>query len=199
MNRETPVEQMYQVLEEVVSAESIFEEQQDPLVTLEKNEKEIYNQIMAIGMKNHNEVVELSDEALLMVDKREEHLQKEKDSLHQARNKFEQVVDIKERIDDDNQRKSADELYNIMIQRYDAYDRLAKEYSKALINDKELYTILKNTDLSFELLEEKVTELNQKYMKVFEANEEFNKLTTKYNEKKRSFYNESGLKLESNK
>lgn len=98
---------------------------------------------MAIGMKNHNEVVELSDEALLMVDKREEHLQKEKDSLHQARNKFEQVVDIKERIDDDNQRKSADELYNIMIQRYDAYDRLAKEYSKALINDKELYTILK--------------------------------------------------------
>ena len=97
MNRETPTEQMYQVLEEVVSAEGVFEEQQDPLVKLEKNEKEIYNQIMSIGMKNHNEVVKLSDEALLMVDKREEHLQKEKDSLHFARKKFEQVADIKGR------------------------------------------------------------------------------------------------------
>ena len=85
-----------------------------------------------------------------------------------------------------------------MMQRYDAHDQLVNEYSKALINDKELYTILKNKDISFELLEEKVTNLNQMYMKVFEVNEEFNKLTTQYNEKKFAFYKESGLKLESN-
>ncbi|MDF2855611.1 MAG: Cell-wall binding lipoprotein YkyA [Neobacillus sp.] len=198
MNQETPIEKMYQVLEEVVSAESVFEEQQDPLVTLEKSEKDIYNQIMAIGMKNHNEVVRLSNEALTMVGKREEHLQKEKESLRLAKKKFEQVADIKERIDDGNSKKLADELYKIMMQRYDAHDQLADEYSKALINDKELYTILKNKDLSFELLEEKITDLNQRYMKVSEANDEFNKLTKQYNDKKLSFYKESGLKLESN-
>jgi hypothetical protein len=198
MNKETPVERMYRVLEEVVSVEGVFEEQQDPLVTLEKSEKDIYNQIMAIGMKNHNEVVRLSDEAITMVGKREEHLQKEKESLHLAKNKFEQVADIKGKIDDEKSKKLADDLYKIMMQRYDAYDQLADEYSKALINDKELYTILKNKDLSFELLEEKITHLNQRYMKVSEANDEFNKLTKQYNEKKLSFYKESGLKLESN-
>ncbi len=199
MNREKPVEQMYRVLEEAVSAERVFEEQQDPLVTLEKGEKDIYNQIMAIGMKNHNEVVRLSDEALIMVAKREEHLQKETESLHLARKKFEQVADIKNKLDEEKQKKLADELYKIMMQRYDAHDQLSNEYSKALINDKELYEILKNKDLSFEVLEEKVTDLNQRYMKVFEENEEFNKLTTQYNEKKRSFYKESGLKLDSDK
>ncbi|MEH6905342.1 YkyA family protein, partial [Neobacillus drentensis] len=62
----TPVEKMYDVLEKVVSAEKVFEEQQNPLVTLEKREKEIYDQIIKLGMKEYDQIVKLSDEAVLL-------------------------------------------------------------------------------------------------------------------------------------
>jgi Putative cell-wall binding lipoprotein len=196
MNKQTAVEEMYEVLEKVVSAEKLFEEQQDPLVSLEKKEKEIYNQIMALGMKQHDQIIKLSDEALSMVEMRKEHLEKEIASLESAEKEFKKVEAIKEKIKDPDQRKLADDLYDIMIQRYKAYNVLSTEYSEALKNDKELYMMLKSENPSFENIEKLVMNLNQSYQKVFEANEDFNNLTAQYNEKKLEFYKKSGLKVE---
>lgn len=195
-SKEETTERMYQALEKVVEAEKAFEEQQEPLVELEKQEKEIYNQIMALGMKQHDEIVKLSDEALSIIDKRRELLQKEIDSINASKTEFKQAVEIKDEIDDTEQKKKASELLKIMSNRYKVHNQLAKEYTSALDSDKELYLMLKNESVSYEKLEDHVTKLNTIYQKVYDANEEFNELTAQYNEKKLEFYEEAGLILE---
>lgn len=195
-SKEETTERMYQALEKVVEAEKAFEEQQEPLVELEKQEKEIYNQIMALGMKQHDEIVKLSDEALSIIDRRRELLQKEIDSINASKTEFKQAEEIKDEIDDTEQKKKASELLKIMSNRYKVHNQLAKEYTSALDSDKELYLMLKNESVSYEKLEDHVTKLNTIYQKVYDANEEFNELTAQYNEKKLEFYEEAGLKLE---
>lgn len=196
INQQSTAEKLYKALEKVAAAEKQFEEQQEPLTVLEKQEKEIYNRILALGMKQHDEIVKLSEEALAMIEKREDHLKKETDSIKKSEEEFKKVGDIKEQLEEPEQKKKADELYEIMMKRYQAHSQLSKDYSEALTKDKELYTILKNKDISFEQLESQVAIINETYQKVFKANEEFNTLTNQYNEKKLEFYQVSGLEVE---
>ncbi|MDQ1003889.1 hypothetical protein QFZ28_004289 [Neobacillus niacini] len=196
VSKEKTTERMYQALENVVEAEKLFEEQQEPLVELEKQEKEIYNKIMALGMKQHDEIVKLSDEALSIINKRREHLQKEIDSINASKTEFKQAEEINNEINDHDQKKKASELLEIMRNRYKVHSQLTKEYSNALDSDKELYLMLKNESVSYEKLEDHVTNLNTIYKKVYDKNEEFNELTAQYNKKKLEFYREAGLKLE---
>lgn len=197
MDQDSPVDKMYQVLEKVASVENGFEEQQEPLVELEKKEKELYNQIMALGLKQHEEVNKLADEAIPLVEKRQGHLQKETDSIKASEKEFEKVVAIKDDLKDSKQKKLAVELYETMMKRYKAHSQLSKGYLKALEKDKELYTMLKKESIAYEELENQIVTLNKSYQTVFKANEEFNKLTEQYNDKKLDFYKASGLKVKS--
>jgi hypothetical protein len=192
----TPVEKMYDVLEKVVSAEKEFEEQQNPLVTLEKKEKELYDQIIQLGMKEYDQIVKLSDEALLLADKRKEHMEKETNSIKESEQAFKQAENIKDELDDRSLKKVANEFYDIMLERYKAHDVLYMEYTEALKNDKELYLMFKNKELPLEDLEAQVNKLNESYKRVYNANEKFNMLTEQYNDKKRAFYKQAGLKSE---
>jgi len=194
VGQKTPVEKMYDVLENVVSKEKVFEEQQDPLVTLEKKEKEIYDQIIELGMKEYDQIVKLSDEAILLTDQRKNHMEKETKSLKESEREFKKTADLKDELDDPELTKIANELYDIMMQRYEAHDWLYKEYSNALKYDKELYVMFKNKNLSLEDLEAQVNKLNDTYKQVYDANKKFNKLTELYNDKKLSFYKKAGLK-----
>lgn len=195
-SKEKNAEELYQVLESVVDAEKEFEEQQEPLVELEKQEKDIYNQIMELGMKQHKEIVKLSDEALLLIEKRRNLLQIEIDSINASEAKFKKAEEIKNNIKDPDQKRSAEDLFVIMTNRYKVHKQLSNEYSNALDRDKELYLMLKKENISYDKLETHVTELNTTYQKVDAANEEFNELTARYNEKKLEFYKEAGLNLE---
>ena len=190
----TPVEKMYTVLEKVVAAEKGFEEQQNPLVTLEKKEKGIYDQIIELGMKEYNQIVKLSDEALLLADQRKEHMEKETESIKQSEKEFKKAAKIKDQFEDKTLTKLANELFEIMMERYRAHDELYADYNEALKNDKELYVMFKNKDLPLEELEAQVNKLNETYKKVYDANEKFNMLTEQYNDKKKSFYKKAGLK-----
>ncbi|MEH7355887.1 YkyA family protein [Neobacillus drentensis] len=194
VGKKTPVEKMYDVLENVVAKEKVFEEQQDPLVTLEKKEKEIYDQIIELGMKEYDQIVKLSDEAILLTDQRKKHIEKETKSLKESEQEFKKAEDLKDKLDDPELKKIANELSDIMKQRYEAHDWLYKEYSNALEYDKELYVMFKNKNLSLEDLEAQVNKLNDTYKQVDDANKKFNKLTELYNDKKLSFYKEAGLK-----
>ena len=180
----TPVEKMYDVLEKVVSAEKVFEEQQNPLVTLEKREKEIYDQIIKLGMKEYDQIVKLSDEAVLLADERKELMEKETNSIKESQKEFIKARDIKDKFEDLALTKLVNELYEIMMERYKAHDALYLEYNEALKDDKELYGMFKNKNLPLEDLEAQVTKLNETYKRVYTANEKFNMLTDQYNNKK---------------
>jgi hypothetical protein len=199
ISKESSAEKLYQVLENVVDAEKEFEEQQEPLVELERQEKEIYNEIMTLGMKQHEKIVMLSDEALTIIEQRKHHLQLELDSINASKTEFKKVEEIINNIKDPDQKKKAEDLLKIMKKRYQLHNRLSKEYSSALDRDKELYLMLKEESILYDKLEAHVADLNTTYQKVLEANEEFNDLTAQYNEKKLEYYKQAGLNLEEEK
>jgi hypothetical protein len=199
ISRESSAEKLYQVLENVVDAEKEFEEQQEPLVELERQEKEIYNEIMTLGMKQHEKIVTLSDEALSIIEKRKNHLKLEIDSINASKTEFKKAEEIISDIKDSEQKKKAEDLSKIMKKRYQLHNRLSKEYSSALDRDKELYLMLKEESILYDKLEAHVADLNTTYQKVLEANEEFNDLTAQYNEKKLEYYKQAGLNLEEEK
>jgi hypothetical protein len=194
-NQNTTVEKMYDVLEKVVNSEKVFEEQQDPLISLEKKEKDIYDQIIGLGMKQYDQIVKLADEAIKMADERKVHMKQETESLKDSEKEFKKVADIKNDIEDPALKKQANELYNIMMKRYKAHDVLNKNYSEGLKNDKELYGMFKKKNFPLEDLEAQVNKVNKTYEKIFAANEKFNTLTEQYNAKKLSFYQKAGLNL----
>ena len=189
----TPEEKMYTVLEKVVKAEKVFEEQQNPLVELEKKEKGIYDQIIELGMKEYDQIVKLSDEALLLVDQRKELLDKETNSIKLSEKEFSKAANIKDKFDDPSLTKVANELYETMMKRYEAHNELFTEYNEALKNDKTLYEMFKNKNLPLEDLESQVNKLNETYKRIYNANEKFNMLTEQYNDKKLLFYKQAGL------
>ncbi|MEH7097590.1 YkyA family protein [Neobacillus vireti] len=192
--KKTTTEKMYDVLENVVNKEKVFEEQQEPLVALEKQEKDVYDQIIKQGMKEYDQIVKLSDEALALADKRKDRLEQETTSLKESEQEFSKVADLKKQLEDPALKELAAELYNIMMRRYEAHRDLYKQYSLALQYDKELYQMFKNKNLPLEDLEAQINKLNESYQKVYAANDQFNKYTEQYNEKKLSFYKKAGLK-----
>ena len=192
----SPEENIYQTLEEVASLEDQFREEQEPLLELEKKESELYNKIMDLGMTEFDQVVSLSKEAITVVEDRESKIQAEHDSIMSSKEKFEEITDEIETIQDETLKDTATKLKKIMEDRYKSYETLFEQYETSLALDKELYTMLQKEDLTIEELDNQITEINTAYKAVMEQNEEFNKLTEQYNEQKMTFYQQAELNVE---
>jgi len=193
LGQKSPEERMYEIMENAVKAEKGFEDQQNPLVELETKENELFDKITSLGMKEKEQINKLSDEALSMADKRNEHIDKEKKSIQESREKFKDADSVMKKIKDPELKEKAEFLYKTMNDRYAAHDTLYNEYTKAIEGDKDLYKALKSGDINLDDLEKKVENINQHYSKVLEANEKFNKLTETYNKEKLAFYKLAGL------
>ncbi|PLS16833.1 hypothetical protein CVD28_15640 [Bacillus sp. M6-12] len=191
----SPEEQMYTILEDVVDKENGFKDQQTPLVDLEKKEADIYSQIIKLGIKDYDKIVSLSDEALQNIDKREEHIKKEHDSIAEAKKEFEKVEDIVKEIEKEDIRNKAINLNNTMNDRFDAHETLYKAYIESMKIDRELYGLFKQKDLKMEDLQKQIDKVNKAYDKVMKENDKFNKLTEEYNQEKIEFYKSAGLKV----
>lgn len=195
LNKQSPEEKMFVELEKVVSIEKTFEDQQNPLVELETKEKEIYEKIISLGMKEYDQIVKLADEALANADKRAEHIDKEKESIEESRKEFRNIDKILEEIEDAGVKQQANELRTTMIKRYEIHDDLYKNYKLGLQYDKELYEMLKDKELSFENLEKQVNKVNGIYETVLKDNQEFNDQTDQYNKEKLAFYEKAGIEV----
>ncbi|MBU8877651.1 YkyA family protein [Bacillus sp. FJAT-29790] len=198
-NKQTPVEKMYEVLEKVVSTEKAFEDQQVPLVELEKKEKGIYDHIISLGMKEFEEITKLSNEASVIVGKRKKHMDIEQESIEASKAEFQTLSAIIEEVEEPLLKEKSLELYDIMMERYNIHNDLYQHYSNALKLDKGLYEMFKKEDLQLEQLENQISKINEEYAKVLEANEMFNEKTNQYNETKLSFYKEAGLEIKTKK
>lgn len=195
LNKQTPIEKMYEVLEKVVSTEKLFEEQQDPLVLLEKKEKDIYEKIISLGMKEAEEIAKLSDEALVVIEERKEHMKKEQESIEASKKEFETLSPLIEELDKPDQKEKAEQLYEIMMERYSIYEEQYEYYTNALRLDKELYEMFKEEDPQIDQLQEQITKINEEYNKLQKANERFNEKTKQYNDLKLSFYKYTGIEV----
>src|SRR5699024_5478020 len=106
----------------------------------------------------------------------------EKESIAASKEEFTNIEDIIGDLGEEAARKKADEMYNVMMDRYDAYNNLHEAYSNSLALEEELYAMLKKEDLEQKTLSKHITKLNESYQEVIDENEAFNELTTEYNE-----------------
>ncbi|MFC0270806.1 YkyA family protein [Metabacillus herbersteinensis] len=192
----SPTENIYTTLEKVVTLEDTFKQQQQPLIDLEKKENELYNEIISLGMKEYDQIVSLSKEALTVVEERESRTEKESESIASAKVEFEKISSEIEKIKEEDVQEKANSLKDIMEQRYTSYEKLFDSYKIAIANDKKLYELFQNKELEFAQLEEQIVKINESYKIVLNENEQFNDLTEKYNETKLEFYKQAGLEVE---
>ncbi|MEY9866120.1 YkyA family protein [Peribacillus sp. RS7] len=191
----SPEEKIHKILEKTAEKENNFTEHQEPLNDLEKKEKEKYEKIIELGLDEYEQIVEISDEATKNIDQREEIIEKEQSSMQSSKEQFNKIGEQIGKIEDEKVKKEAADLKKIMSERYSTYDNLYDAYQQSLAYDRELYELFKKEDLKMDELQGQIEKINTSYAKVLKANEQFNALTEKSNQKKESFYDSSGIEM----
>lgn len=196
LNNSSPEEKIYDTLEEVASLEKDFKEQQEPLQKLEEEDNEIYGKIIQLGMKELDEIQAMSNDAIKGIEKRKELMEKEKTAIDKAKERFKDVDGQIKELEDTSLQTEANNLKEIMTNRFDVYDELYNHYTTSLKQETELYELFKEKDAAKEDLEAKIEEINKTYDSLMESNKKFNELTNEYNEEKIAFYKNAKLDVD---
>ncbi|ASK63635.1 hypothetical protein CFK37_16460 [Virgibacillus phasianinus] len=188
-------EKIYDHLEKAVTAEKAFEKQQDDIVKLEKEEQKLYSQIIDLSMDEFDKIKSIAVEAIGVIDKRKEKIALEKESIEGSKEEFEKVKELIGELEKEKAKNKANKMYDVMMNRYDAYYTLNDAYAKSLKLEKELYTMLQKEDLKQETLTEHIKKINESYKNVLAANKNFNAYTEKYNKLKKEFYKAAKIEV----
>ncbi|WP_343327789.1 YkyA family protein [Lentibacillus saliphilus] len=189
-------EQIYDHLEKTVELEAGFEEQQEPIIALERQEQAIYKQIIEIGMEDFDKIKSLADEAIDLIDKRREKIELEKESIEKAKEEFSKVEALIDDIDDEGVKSKAQNMHEIMTERFSAYNDLYDAYTASLDQEEQLYKLLKKEDLEQDQLTEQINNVNKSYEEILTANDAFNEYTVEYNTLKTAFYEAAGIDVQ---
>lgn len=189
-------EKIYEHLEEAVHLESDFADEQDKIIELEKQEQEIYEQIVDLEMGEFDTIKELSQQALEIIAERSNKIELEKESIDASQNEFKQVEELIEELDNEEEKEKLEELYDVMLDRYEAYNALHDAYVQSLEEEKEMYSMIQQEDMTQEELTDQVNNINENYEAVLEGNEAFNKSTVAYNDLKKEFYELANIAVE---
>ncbi len=191
---EKPAETVYQHLETAVELEAPFEQQQEPLQQAEQKENELFEQIIALGMDEFEQISSLADEALVSVESRLTMVETEKESIEASYQEFSEIESL---VGDAEEEWSSTlaELSESMEERYHTYQELYSVYTEALNKDRALFEMLKEEELTMEDLQAQIDQVNESYRDVTEKKEQFNQSTDEYNEMKRSFYEAAELNV----
>nr|WP_275899548.1 YkyA family protein [Bacillus piscicola] len=188
-------EKTYAHLEEAVSIESSFQEQQDPLRKLEEKEESLYEKMLTLDSEETDKIQKHSKQAVELANEREDLLNKEKESIEAAYEEYKKAVeDMK---DVEGAAKEVKAVQQAMDDRYGAYQSLHETYLTAIKKDVQLYKSLTKENLTLETLKKKIDAVNDTYADVAKQSEKFNRFTDQYNEAKTALYEKAGFELKS--
>ncbi|SDH88466.1 YkyA family protein [Alteribacillus bidgolensis] len=190
----SPEERVYSHLEEAVALEETFEDQQEPLMELEEQEQNIYEEMLTLGTEDLEEIEMLADEAIGYAEERTELLEKEKESIEEAYEEYK--LGEEEMNNVEGAEEEAEAVQEAMDQRYNAYQSLYNSYEEAINDDIALYEAFTKEDLSIEELQSYIDEVNEAYQQVIDNRNMFNDYTDEYNEAKQAFYEAAGLDIQ---
>lgn len=192
---DSTVEHIYEHLEETVVLEEDFHTYKDEITALEKKEQDIYEQIIDLTAEEFEQIKQLATEALETIEQRSNHLDKEQESIQASEKEFEKIKPLIDELTEDDVKNKANEMYDVMMERYRAYDDLYEVYKQSLELEKELYTLLKDEDTIQKEVTNQVADINEKYNEIHEAVDAFSLYTTQYNELKKGFYEVAQLNV----
>ncbi|TQS75708.1 hypothetical protein DX933_05390 [Ornithinibacillus gellani] len=185
---DSPSDKIYEHLEESVSLEKGFGEQQEPITELEQQEQELYSEIIDLKMDEFDKIKKLSQEALKLIDQRAEKLSLEKESIDQAKEEFLKTESFIAELEDDAAKKKATEMYDKMVERFDVYDKLYQNYEASIKLEKKLYETFQQEDVEQDELKTQLDAINESYEKILKGNDQFNETTEEFNDLKKEFY-----------
>ncbi|WP_456271693.1 YkyA family protein [Bacillus sp. AK031] len=192
----TPQELVYDTLEDTVKKEEKLKETQEPLTKLEKEEQELFDKAIGLSMKEIDEINKIADQALENISEREALIKEEAQAMAEAKEAFQAAESSIEEIEDEELQKEAENLADLMNQRFQAHESMADSYLTSLESDKELYTMLKKEDLTMEELQAQIEKINTNYQTTMEHNQSYNKLTEEINSSKLSFYESAEINVD---
>ncbi|RCW63386.1 YkyA family protein [Saliterribacillus persicus] len=186
-------EEIYTHLEESVILEEAFAEQQEPLILLEEEEARLYEEIINSSINELDAAIEKAKEAIMLTDERESMVKIETQSIDAAKLEFDKIEPLIQDIENVAARRKAEDMYNVMQERYDAYYMLNEVYHESILQDRKLYELLLKEDLTEQELTNQVDNVNSQYDTVTDFNRLFNEKTDNYNYLKSQFYELTSL------
>lgn len=185
---ESTIEMIYEHLEEAVKLEDNFAKQQEDINQLEQQEQELYAQIIDLQMNEMDKIKELSQQAIGIIEERKEKMNLEKESIDASKEEFTKIENLIEELDEAALKEKAQEMYDVMSNRYQTYDQLHQAYMNSLELEKELYELLQDENVTQEQLSTHIENINKTYEEVISENDQFNAETVAYNDLKKEFY-----------
>lgn len=196
---EKPEENLFTAFEAAATQEKSLADGTKKLEKLEQQGQELYSQILQEG-KEHNEAVSKKiEQATANVDEREKVLKNSKEQLEKAQKETTSVQSNIEKLEDKKLQKQAKTVEESYKSRYDAFQKMNENYTKALATEKELYEKLKVKETKLKEIGEKVKTVNGLNVEAQKAKEQFNKHTKEYNDNKLAFYKDAQIKIKEQK
>ncbi|EJQ43091.1 hypothetical protein IEE_03269 [Bacillus cereus BAG5X1-1] len=196
---EKPEENLYTAFETAATQEKSLADDTKKLEQLEKQGQELYSQILQEGKEHNEAVTKKIEEATANVNEREKVLKNEKELLEKAQKETKSVQSNIEKLEDKKLQKQAKAVEESYKNRYDAFQKMNEDYTKALANEKELYEKLKVKETKLKEIGEKVKTVNELNVEAQKAKEQFNKHTKEYNDSKLAFYKDAQIKTKEQK
>jgi hypothetical protein len=187
-NQKDPTNEINAHLEATVDIETSFEENQQHIFTLEKEDQEIYEEILALDADAYKEMVALSDKAIGLLDERAEYASQEKESMQASQTEFEKIQVLMDKVEDEKIKDMLHKLSDTMMERYEIYDRVFKEYTNSITLTKEHYRYFQEEHYSEKAMYETLEKVNNSYDEVTQLYKTFNDKTEEFNEQKKTYY-----------
>lgn len=184
-------DEIFAHLEAALELEQEFIESQEKLNELEERDMEIYDVLMELDAVDEGRLQSLTDEALQNVSERMKLLEEERNSIIQSKEEFQKIEPLIEEVEKDAIKEKLENLFQTMMERYEAYDEVYETYVESLYLTENLYNHFKN-EAAYTVLYETLEEVNRSYEKLFKANDKFNVLTKQYNRLKQEYYDMMG-------
>ncbi|TKI09979.1 hypothetical protein FC696_18100, partial [Bacillus wiedmannii] len=169
------------------------------LEKLENEGQELYSQILQEGKDHNDAVMKKIEQATANVDDREKVLKTEKEMLEKAQKETKSVQGNIEKLEDKKLQKQAKAVEESYKNRYDAFQKMNENYTKALATEKELYEKLKVKETKLKEIGEKVKAVNELTVEAQKSKEQFNNFTKEYNDSKLAFYKDAEIKIKDQK
>ncbi|AHA10418.1 hypothetical protein IC9_03535 [Bacillus toyonensis] len=196
---EKPEENLYTAFETAATQEKSLVDEAKKLEDLEKQGQELYSQILQEGKDHNDAVMKKIEQATANVADREKVLKNEKEMLEKAQKETKSVQSNIEKLEDKKVQKQAKAVEESYKKRYDAFQKMNENYTKALATEKELYEQLKVKETKLKEIGEKVKTFNELNGDAQKSKEQFNNYTKEYNDSKLAFYKDAQIKIKEQK
>lgn len=186
---------IYHYLEETAVHEETLSDTRDEMAQLEDDEHHLYTDLIEQSFDDQEIIEKYVEEANQLIDERLQLVEQEKEHMERSHEEFSHIEPLIAQVANEDTQASAKDMYEIMLKRYDIYDEWYEKYVERLNHEEVLYALFLEEEFDLEKVNKQVETINETYDEAQLILDQFGEQTKKYNEAKRSFYDQSDLDI----